>query len=197
MDKPAETSVPIHALLASRWSPRVFADRDVSTEDLQALFEAARWAPSCFNAQPWRYLVATRAEAEGHARFGRCLVDGNAWARVAPVLVCAVAQEAFERNGKPNAWALHDVGLASMSLVVEAEARGLACHQMAGFVPDTTRAELGLPEGWSPVAFLALGHPVPAEDLTAEQAESEGGPRSRKPLEEVVRGARWDVPFGS
>ncbi len=194
-DKSAATSVPIHALLAERWSPRAFEERPVAREDLQALFEAARWAPSCFNAQPWSYLVGAQPDAEGHARLGRCLVDGNAWALAAPVLLCAVARETFERNGKPNGWAQHDVGLASMSLTLEAQARGLACHQMGGFQPDVARTELEIPEGWKPMAFLALGHPGSADRLPPEMAEQERAARERKPLDQVARGSRWDAAF--
>ena len=193
MQKPADTSVPIHALLRERWSPRAFLERAVEPEVLTSLFEAARWAPSCFNAQPWTYLVGTSADPEGHARLARCLVEGNAWAHAAPVLACACAQEAFERNGKPNAWAWHDVGLASMSLVVQAQSHGLVSHQMAGFDPERTRAELAIPEGWTPVAFVALGYPGDAASLPAPLDEREGAPRDRKPLSAVYRGPRWDA----
>src|SRR5689334_19809323 len=120
----AATDHPVHELIAARWSPYAFADRAVASDDLLALFEAARWAPSSYNEQPWSYLVATRDEPEEFARLLSCLVEGNqAWARAAPVLALGCTSLQFTRNGQPNAAAVHDLGLASAMLVLEATAR--------------------------------------------------------------------------
>ena len=195
MKKTAETAFPVHDLIAERWSPRAFADRPVATELLGSLLEAARWAPSCFNAQPWRYLVARREDAEGFERLAACLVEGNAWAREAPVLMLAVARTTFEHNGKPNRHAWHDVGLASQSLALQAQALGLATHQMAGFDADRARKLLGIPAGFEPVAMIAVGHPGEAGALPGPLAERERTPRGRRPLEELAFGPAWGEPL--
>src|SRR5438309_679557 len=133
MTRRAATDHPVHELIAERWSPYAFADRPVSKDDLLSLFEAARWAPSSYNEQPWGYLVATRDDPEGFARLLSCLVEGNqVWAKAAPVLALGCTRLTFARNGQPNAAALHDLGLAAGNLCLEATARGLAVHQMIG-----------------------------------------------------------------
>ncbi len=132
-DKKASTDYPIHDLLAERWSPYGFADRPVAQTDLRSLFEAARWAASSYNEQPWSFLVATREDPEEFARLLSCLVDGNqGWAKAAPVLALGVVSLRFSRNNKENRAAVHDLGLAAGNLVVEATARGLCVHQMIG-----------------------------------------------------------------
>lgn len=130
MSKRATTSFPIHDLIAERWSPRAFSDQPVGKEELGSLFEAARWAPSCFNEQPWMFLIATKENAEEFDRLASCLMDGNAWAREAPALILSVAKQSFERNGKPNRHAGHDVGLAVQNLSTQAQSMGLVLHQM-------------------------------------------------------------------
>src|SRR5436305_6189830 len=144
----ATTDHPINPLLAARWSPYAFDQRPVSREDLLSLFEAARWAPSSYNEQPWSYLVATREEPEEFARVLSCLVEGNqAWAKNAPVLALGCTSLRFARNDQPNAAALHDLGLSSGLLCVEATARGLGVHQMIGILPDRVRQLFQVPEG--------------------------------------------------
>src|SRR5271166_6024561 len=121
MSQLAATDHPVQELIAARWSPYAFADRPVAKEDLRSLFEAARWAPSSYNEQPWSYVVATRDDAEGFGRLLSCLVEGNqAWAKGAPVLALGCTSLLFARDGKPNAAALHDLGLASANLCLEA-----------------------------------------------------------------------------
>lgn len=195
MTKRAASTYPIHDLIAERWSPRAFADRSVDRELLESLFEAARWAPSCFNDQPWSFLVATRDEAEGFARLADCLVEGNAWARRAPVLALSVARLDFERNGRPNRHALHDVGLAVGSLVLQAQALGLATHQMGGFDVERARTTLGVPERHEPVAMIAIGYRGDPASLPATLAERERAPRVRREASSFVFGARWGASF--
>src|SRR6516162_3818541 len=121
MEKPARNDAPIHELLRQRWSPRAFADQAIPEEVLRSLFEAARWAPSSYNEQPWAYIVATKADPEGFETLLSCLVEGNRpWARHAPVLALGCTRLTFTRNGQPNAAAQHDLGLASGNLCVEA-----------------------------------------------------------------------------
>ena len=125
-DKRATTDYPIHELLAERWSPYGFEDRPVAEADLRSLFEAARWAASSYNEQPWSYLVATKENPDEFARLLSCLVEPNqAWAKAAPVLALGVVSLKFSRNNKENRAAVHDLGLAAGNLLVEATARGV------------------------------------------------------------------------
>src|SRR3954469_5634252 len=138
--KDARPDHPIHELLAKRWSPYAFADRPVPEDDVRALFEAARWAASSYNEQPWSYIVATKEDPEAFKKLLSCLVEPNqAWAAAAPVLAIGCTSLKFARNGQPTAGALHDLALASGNLPFEATARGLHVHQMAGILPDKVR----------------------------------------------------------
>ena len=149
MEKPAETTHAIHDLLRRRWSPRAFANQAVEPETLGSLVEAARWAPSCFNEQPWSFLVATKDNDSEHRRMLECIVEGNVgWAQYAPVLMISVAKLAFDHNGKPNTHAWHDVGLAVGNMLVQATSLGLGAHQMAGFYPEKAKEGLWNP-GWT------------------------------------------------
>src|SRR5947209_11195871 len=152
MNMRAAADHPIQELLAKRWSPYAFADRPVAKADLLSLFEAARWAPSSYNEQPWSYLVATREDARGFALLLSCLVEGNqAWAKNAPMLALGCTRLKFARDGRPNDAAHHDLGLASENLVIEATARGLEVHQMIGILPDRARAVYQIPEDVQPL----------------------------------------------
>ncbi len=188
MEKPAPVAHPIHDLLRRRWSPRTFAPKPVSPEVLRSLFEGARWAASCFNDQPWAYLVATADDPENFDKMLSVLMEGNtAWARHAPVLMLSLARLNFAHNGKPNRHAFHDVGAASASLTLEATARGLAVHQMGGFYADKAREVFKIPPDWEPVAAIALGYPLDNVDaIPSELRERESAPRQRKPIEEFV-----------
>jgi len=192
MDKPAQTEVPIHELLARRWSPRAYDERPVEPETLKSLFEAARWAPSSSNEQPWRFLVATRNEPEDYDRLLGCLLEGNRkWVFRAPVLILSVASLQFEEDGKPNRHAFHDVGLAAENLVLQATASGLIAHQMAGFDVEKARVSCAIPSGFEPVAMIAVGYPGDLSLLPAYLQERERKPRERKPAREFVFSARW------
>ncbi|MBL4771633.1 MAG: nitroreductase family protein [Planctomycetes bacterium] len=195
MTPSTHTQFRIHDLIAERWSPRSFADRPVPREPLGALFEAARWGASCYNAQPWRYLVATRADAVAYERLASCLVESNAsWATRAPVLVVALAQTHFAHNGKPNAWAKYDTGGATGNLSLQAQAMGLAVRQMGGFDPSRVRELCQVPDGFEPLVMLAIGFPGAPEQLPDEQAAHERAPRERMALESMVFGSQWQSP---
>jgi nitroreductase len=192
MGKAADTDHPIHSLLAERWSPYAFADRDVADEDLRCLFEAARWAPSSYNEQPWSYVVATRARPEGFERLLSCLVEGNQlWARHPPVLALGITRHAFVRNGKPNAAAEHDLGLAAGGLLLEATARGLCVHQMIGILPDRARELYAIPEHSHALTALAIGYLGEPSSLPGSLGERDLAPRVRKPLAEFVFGEQY------
>ncbi len=195
MEKVAETRAPIDELLARRWSPYVFSERSVAPEILLSLLEAARWAPSSFNEQPWAFLVATKENPAEFERLLSCLVPANQeWARQAPVLMLSVAKLNFDRGGKSNRHAFHDVGLAAMSLVVEAMAHGLYVHQMAGILPERARELYSIPEGWDAVAGIAIGYVGDSSAVSEKLRQRDAAPRSRKPLEQMVFSGRWGQP---
>jgi nitroreductase len=192
MHKRAPTDFPVHDFVAERWSPRAFSDKPVAPDVLQSLFEAARWAPSSSNEQPWAYIVATKDDAENFAKLLSVLVPFNVtWAQRAPVLALAVAELAFAKNGTPNRNAQHDVGAASAWLTVEATSRGLFVHQMAGYDHDKARQVFGIPAGWEPIAAIAIGYPGDPDSLPQPLRDREGAPRTRKPISEFVMSGSW------
>ena len=197
-EKPAPADHPIDGVMARRWSPRLFeAGRAVEREKILSLLEAARWAPSCFNEQPWRYLVFDGADEDGMQRARACLVAGNAWALKAPVLMISVARNNFTHNDKPNRTSQHDVGLASENLVLEAVRLGLVAHQMAGFDVDRARQEFNIPDDHTVLAMIAVGHPYRGslDDLDEKQREKELAPRARKTISEFAYAGTWDAPY--
>jgi nitroreductase len=194
-EKNASPDYPIHEPLAERWSPYAFDDRPVPAAEWRALFEAARWAPSSFNEQPWRYLVATKDDPEPFQRLLSCLVEGNQiWAQAAPVLALGVVSLRFARNGQDNRAAVHDLGLAAGNLLVEATVRGLFVHHMIGILPDKAREIYGIPEGFEAWTGLAIGYRGDPARLPARLRERDLTPRQRKPLREFVFSGRWEHP---
>ncbi len=193
--KTASADHPIHELLAQRWSPYSFSERSVTSDDIRSLFEAARWAPSSYNEQPWSFIVASRGEPEEFEKLLSCLVDANQeWAKAAPVLVLGVVSLRFARNGKENRAAVHDLGLAAANLVFEATARGLFVHQMIGILPDKAREVYGIPEdsqAWTAMAIGYMGNPATSPDKLKERDLT---PRQRKPLRQIVFAGRWGNP---
>jgi nitroreductase len=174
----------IHELLARRWSPEAFSSRPVEPAKLAQLFEAARWAPSSYNAQPWHFIVATREDAEGYNRLLSTLVDVNRqWAQQAPVLILAVAKLDYNHVARTNRHALYDLGQAVAHLTFQATALGLYIHQMGGFDPQAARELFAIPSGYEPVAVLALGY---YEGKPADRAA-----RTRKPLTDFVFSGSW------
>jgi nitroreductase len=193
--RPADTVSAVHPLIRARWSPRSFSDREVSPEDLRTLFEAARWAASSYNEQPWRFLVATKSDPEAYQKMFSVLVEFNqGWARTAPVLILTIARKNFSRNGKPNHHALHDTGAALANLMLQATAMGLYAHGMAGFDHARARAVLNIPDDYELGAAVAVGYPAPADQLSEPYREPETAPRQRKPLDQLVFGAGWNQP---
>jgi len=194
MEKPAETQSPIHDLLKRRWSPRAFAERPVEPEKLRSLFEAARWAPSSNNEQPWRFLVATKENKADWDRLFTCLVEGNQkWAHQAPVLMLSVATLTFD-DGSANRHAFHDTGMAVENLIIQATAMGLFVHQMAGFRIDQVRKECKIPDGYDPVAMIAVGYTGNPATLPDYLRERELRPRERNPIAEFVFSGTWGIP---
>jgi len=195
--KPAPADAPLHESIRERWSPRAFSDAPIPRAALGSLVEAARWAPSCNNEQPWAFALADRyADPEGYARVESTLAESNrVRAGAAPVLGIAAARLTFARNGKPNRWAQYDTGQATAQMALQAAAIGLAVHRMGGFDADKARQLLGIPDGYEPMAALAIGYPADPAGLSPELRARELAPRQRRPAGEWVYGGRWGEPL--
>lgn len=193
--KVAEADHPLHPLVAERWSPRAFSARPVPVAVLRSVLEAARWAPSADNEQPWHFLMATSEDPPAHERLAGVLRNSNRrWAPHAPVLMLVLARLYPEYAGHPPYRSLYDVGLAVGIMTIQATAHGLAVHQMGGFYPDQARADLAIPEDHLPVAAIAMGYPGDPEDLPEDLRMREMAPRLRRPLAALVSGAGWQTP---
>src|ERR1039457_1693642 len=190
--KNAATEYPIQETLAERWSPYGFEDRPVPEADLRSLFEAARWAASSYNEQPWNYLVATREDPREFERLLGCLVEANqAWAKAAPVLVLGVVSLRFAKNNQANRAAVHDLGLAAGNLSAEATARGLSVHQMIGILPDKAREVYQIPAHYEAWTAMAIGYKADPATLPEALKERDLAPRQRRPLGKFVFTGQW------
>ncbi len=186
--------------LAARWSTRAFDPRQaVSREELLSCLEAARWAPSCFGDEPWRFIVADRFsdnELDNWKNILDTLSQKNrAWAQHAPVLIIACACQQFRQTDRPNRWAEYDTGQAVLSLCLQATALGLATHQMGGFDEEMVRGHWGLPKYIQPMSVIALGHYGDDSILSDEERELEHQARIRRPMHETVFSNRWKKPY--
>lgn len=197
--KPAPAETEIHELIRERWSPHAFLEAPVPVPLLRSLVEAARWAASSMNEQPWRLIIAERdRDPDGHARILATLVAANAvWARRAPVFMIVAARGNFTRNGAPNRWASYDTGLAIGQLVLQATALGLRVHQMGGFDAEAARESLGIPEDCDPIAVLAIGYPGDPRELDEKLQARESAPRQRRPVNEWVHAGGWGKPWAT
>ena len=189
-DRTDETALPLIEPLRRRFSPRAFADRAVTDEELRVLFEAARWAPSAYNEQPWRFVVARRGEPGFEDVVSGLVPSNRAWAKHAPVLFVAIAKRHLGSGGD-NVHAWHDVGLAMGAFAVQAASMGLGLHMMGGIDRPHLRAALGIPEDHDVVAAVALGAPGDPAQLSPELAARERAPRRRRPLDELVFHGRF------
>jgi len=192
--KLASTQVKIHDLIQTRWSPRAFdPDQPVNQNDVLALLEAARWAASCFNDQPWRFIICDKATDEWawQQAFATLVEKNQRWAKNAPVLILSVAMDHFNHNGQPNRWAMYDTGAASASLCLQATALGLCVHQMGGFDVDLARKTFKLPDHCQPMAMMAVGYQAEADVLDDDFKAAEIAERSRVALSERFYAGFW------
>jgi nitroreductase len=182
-------------LIRERWSPRAFdAARPVTPGDLWRLFEAARWAPSSRNEQPWRFVVADREQSpEAHGALLGAVTPGNrAWAQAAPVLVLVAVRLTVEQTGEANRHAYYDAGQAVALLTIQAQSQGLAIRQMEGFDHQQARAVCRVPDAFEPAVVMAIGYPGDPESLASEKHRaSEVTPRRRRPAAEFVFDGTW------
>jgi nitroreductase len=164
-------------------------------EKVCAILEAARWAPSSYNEQPWAYIVGTKENPDDWQKVLSTFIEFNqGWAKSAPVLMLSVAEKNFAKNGKPNRHALHDVGAATANLTMEATSLGLHVHQMAGIDPEKARQVFGIPENWEAVAGIAIGYVGDPDTLPADLKERELAKSTRKPQSEFVFTGKWGHP---
>lgn len=195
INKISNTQYPVEDLLRRRWSPVGFSAQPVETEKLCTVLEAAAWAASSFNEQPWSFIIATKENPAEFERLLGCLAEGNQeWAKNAPVLMLSVAKLHFERNGSQNRHAFHDVGAAAATMAIQATALGLFIHQMAGFDVAKAKEVYSIAEGYEPVAAIALGYLGDPNNLSEKLQQRELAPRSRKSLEQFVFSGKWNQP---
>jgi nitroreductase len=179
--------------ILARWSPRAFSHKPVAAEDLKKIFEAARWAPSSYNEQPWRFFLGHRGDATYKKIFDSLVEFNQGWAKSAPVLILSVASKSFAHSGAANHYAIHDAGAANAYLVLQATKLGLHGHSMAGFDQEKARAAFGIPDNFAIGAVTALGHLGDVYSLPEGLLEQETSPRQRKPLHEILL-AEWGKP---
>ncbi len=191
-EKIASTEFPVIDLLKNRWSPRAFSSESIEEEKIMSLLEAARWAPSCYNEQPWNFILFKKENLEDYNKILDVLSPRNRlWAKNAPLIMLSVAKMNFERNNKFNRYSLYDVGGAVANLTLQATSMGLYVHQMAGFDSEKAEELLNIPEGYKPVTAIAVGYLGNKEDLPEEFNRSESAPRNRKSISNFTFEGKW------
>jgi len=184
MEKIAETKYPVQEVIRRRWSARSFDSAPISNAIAEQLIEAASWASSSMNEQPWLYIYAHR-ESENFKKFVEALLPGNqVWAQHAAVLMISLVKTHFD-NGNVNRHAMHDVGAANQNLMLEATSEGIVGHLLGGFDMTKTKELFEIPQGYEPAVFIALGYPGDVTSLPEPFQSRETAPRKRKPLNEV------------
>lgn len=194
--KHAPQTLPISAPLAQRWSPYGLSDKPVSDDDILAMFEAARWAASSYNEQPWRFILSRKDQGEeAHRQALSCLLEANqVWAINAPILVFGCTAKTLAQSGKPNKAAQHDLGLAVANLTFEAQMRGISVHQIIGIVPERVHALYGVPEDVEPLTAFAIGYAHSHANLPDALKARDANPRTRRPLAKSVFTGSWGQP---
>ena len=192
MNKPAPTVLKILNIIKNRWSPRAFSTKPIEPEKLERIFEAARWSASCFNEQPWRFLVGIKDKDETWEKIFDSLAEGNQiWCKSVPVLSLLIAKKTFSHNNRPNNWANYDLGQAAAYISIQALAEELFVHQMAGFDPEKVRKDFSIPNDFDIKAALAIGYYGDENSLPENVQKSELGARSRKELSTIVFSKEW------
>jgi nitroreductase len=188
--KDTPLAAPVLDVIRDRWSPVIYSGEPVSDEAIASLFEAARWAPSCFGEQPWRFVYAKKGTPE-RAVLDGLLAEGNAWAKDAGLLIVSFSKKTFTRNNKDNYYHLHDLGAANVSIALQATALGLLSHQMAGFDSANANTKLGVPADFAVGSMIAIGHPGDTSKAAPDAQKRDGNPRTRMPREEFAFQGGW------
>ena len=181
-----ETSFDLHPFFRQRWSPRSFSNEPILEEQVLELIEAARWAPSANNEQPWLFYYGLKGATQFDDLWNTLAPGNRPWAKNAAVLMVTMIRKTFTKNGNPNPWALHDLGMANAQLILQATHRNIYGHFMAGFDKGKIKETLTLPEDIEPVAMLALGHLGNPEQLEEPYKGRELSARSRLPIQDII-----------
>lgn len=184
--KIANTDFPIHNLIARRWSARAFSTKTVEKSKLLSILEAARWAPSSRNEQPWRYVVFTDDNREKLDKAKSVLLEINNYAKRAPILICAITKRTYSDNGIYNKLHFHDLGAANENMFLESFNQGLIMHEMGGFNRDKARELFNIPDDYEVGIMIAIGYQDSHEILPERYREKANSPRERKPLSEIA-----------
>jgi nitroreductase len=192
-EKIASTEFPVIDLIKNRWSPRAFSNEPIEEEKISSLLEAAKWAPSCYNEQPWNFILFKKENPEEFNKILNVLSPGNRlWAQNAPLIMLSVAKMNFERNNNFNRYSLYDVGSAVTNLTMQATSMGLYVHQMAGFDSEKAQQLFKIPDGYKPVSAIAIGYYGSIENLPDEFKKSESANRKRKPVSDFAFYGTWE-----
>ncbi|RLD64719.1 MAG: nitroreductase [Bacteroidetes bacterium] len=187
MIKKAKTKHKVIEIIKNRWSPRSFSGKEIDQESISSLFEAASWAASAFNEQPWRFIYATKNNDKIYKQILDSLIDWNQnWAKSAPLLILTVTKLKFSHNNEPNRTAFYDLGQAIGQLGLQASSMGLFVHQMTGFDNEKAEKTFNIPEGYIAVSVLAVGYLGKAKDLNEDLEKMEISPRERKNMDSFV-----------
>jgi nitroreductase len=182
----ANTDHPVSEIIAKRWSARAFSTRPVEFSKLLSILEAARWAPSSRNEQPWRYIVFTSDNPEMLKKAQSVLKEINDYAKRAPILICAITKKTYSENGNPNRLYFHDLGAANENMFLEAFNQGLIMHEMGGFDVQKARDIFIVPEDYELGIMIAIGYQDAYHVLPERLRHKAFTPRVRKPLSEIV-----------
>ena len=193
MKKLANTEVEIDRLLSERWSPRAFDPNFlIDDESIKSLMEAARWAPSCFGDQPWRFVLFKKSDATFWTKALNCLSVGNQnWAMDSSLLIAVCAHQNFEHNNESNRWAQYDTGAAAENICLQSTSLGLKAHQMGGFDSLKTKLLAAIPDDYDVMSFIAIGKCLEESEYNDEQRKKEMAPRKRKALKELYFINKW------
>ncbi len=187
MEKPATTDLDIHPIIKKRWSPRSFKPSvPVEKDKLRRIFEAARWAPSSFNEQPWRFIVGMKGDSTWDKLFETLAEFNQKWAHLAPVLILTLGKKTYAKTGKPNKVHQYDLGASAAYMTFQAYSEGLVMHQMGGFSKEKAIEVFAVPEDYEPVSTIAMGYQDRPERLIPEMEESERASRQRQDIEKMV-----------
>lgn len=184
-NNPAPSHNPILEAIKNRWSPLAFSNEKISEQELNTLLEAAHWAPSAFNEQPWQYIIGHN-EDENFKKIANSLAEGNSWAKNAGLLMISLANKNFIYNDKFNKHHLHDLGAATALMFLQATEMNLYMHEMAGFDEEKIRKDFNIPNNIEIGAAIAIGKPGNKNNLTEEQRKREESPRKRKEIQEII-----------
>lgn len=193
MNKPAVTPYNIHPLLKKRWSPRAFTHQEVPKESMQRIFDAARWAPSSFNDQPWRFIVGIKGDKTWDMILEALVEFNQKWASLAPVLAISIGKKTSAKTGKPNAVFQYDVGQAVAHITFQVMQEGLFMHQMGGINKEKAAQLFEVPEDYQVLTAFAIGHKGEPQLLEEDLAESEKSARKRHEPQQLV----FSGKFGS